>query len=202
MQITDKQRKFLWIAAGILAVVYLGPSLVNAVRMSIARAMAPAYAPKPSPAHLAPQTVTVNANSRPSTGIDPKLLKLIGNYTGGAVLADRGFCRLSVQIKPNADLPGEFTGYSTMSCGPNFLARGRAAGQAATNLAALTPISTSMTGTPAGSAIAFTVDKNFGIPIDGCPISSMTVTPFAGSQIAAEWKAGSCHGGQLILNRK
>jgi hypothetical protein len=204
MQITDKQRKYLWVAGGILAVVYLGPSLINHIRMAFADTQASASSAKPSPVHIAPQTITVTAKS-PLAGVDPQLQKLVGNWTGGAVLPDRGLCNLSVQIKPNSDTAGLFTGYSTMRCGPFIALTGHAV--SAENRAravanSLAPTSTIMTGTPAAGAIEFHVDKAIGVPVDGCPISSMTITPFAGNEVATEWKAGTCHGGNLILNRK
>ncbi len=38
------------------------------------------------------------------------------------------------------------------------------------------------------------VDRNFGVPVDGCAIRSMTISDFATNQVAAEWKDEPCKG--------
>lgn len=206
MTITDKQRKFLWIAGGVLAVIYLGPSLINHVRKAFMETRASATSAKPSPAHPS-QPPAVFSPLPVTPAVDADVARLAGTFNGHSVFADRGLCQLAVQIKPNAEMPGTFTGYSTMSCFPYTSVSGHTQsrmdrGDGVAN--SLTPTSTIMTGTPANGGIAFKVDKAIGTPIWGCPIASMQVTPFAGGQIAVEWtESGSCKGNkQLILTRK
>jgi hypothetical protein len=64
----------------------------------------------------------------------------------------------------------------------------------------VTPTSTIMSGAVVKGDLVFHVDKAIGIPADGCPWTGVTVSPF-GEQVAIEWQAGTCKGGQMILNR-
>jgi YD repeat-containing protein len=42
-------------------------------------------------------------------------------------------------------------------------------------------------------------DKNLGADINGCTVSSFTLTPFGSNRLAAEWETGSCQGGHMVL---
>ncbi len=56
-----------------------------------------------------------------------------------------------------------------------------------------------LTGTMQDGAIHFHPDKNIGTDINGCSVSSFTLTPFGANRLATEWQAGSCQGGHMVL---
>jgi hypothetical protein len=56
-----------------------------------------------------------------------------------------------------------------------------------------------LTGTMQDGAIHFKTDKNIGTDINGCSVSAFTLTPFGSNRLAAEWQAGSCEGGHMVL---
>ena len=64
----------------------------------------------------------------------------------------------------------------------------------------MTPTSAIMSGAVVNGEIVFHIDKAIGTPLDGCIWTGFTVSPFA-DQIAAQWQAGTCQGGQMVLNR-
>ena len=61
------------------------------------------------------------------------------------------------------------------------------------------PDSAILTGTLQDGAIHFRADKTIGTDINGCAVSSFTLTPFGANRLAAEWAAGSCQGGHMVL---
>jgi hypothetical protein len=111
---------------------------------------------------------------------------------------------VGLQIVPVLAKPTEFTGYSTTACNSAFAWVGKkidkehAAKQA---IDSMTPTSVIMSGVVKDGVLQFTVTKSIGTPSGGCPLTAFTITPYAGTQVAAEWKAGTCDGGQMILNR-
>lgn len=53
MQLTDKQRKYAWIGAAVLGIIYFGPTLLNGVRQLTSSGKASAAVAKPSAARVA-----------------------------------------------------------------------------------------------------------------------------------------------------
>jgi hypothetical protein len=205
MQVTDKQRKLIWVGAALIGAYYLIPPIINTVRG--ASPPPPAVEAKPSPVRA------IVPPPPPPSPADPAVLKaaattaafdkLAGNWFNAAVLPYHGLCRIGLQIKTVPDKPGTYTGYSTTTCNPYIALTGKPAtraniGQA--NIESMAPTSIIMTGDIENGAIVFRIDRNIGIPPDGCAITGFNVSPFA-EQIAAQWQAGTCRGGQMILNR-
>jgi hypothetical protein len=65
----------------------------------------------------------------------------------------------------------------------------------------MNPNAAVLTGTVKDSAIHFRADKDIGGDIRGCTVTSFTLTPFGAYQLAAEWEAGKCQGGNMLLWR-
>jgi hypothetical protein len=121
MKLTDKQRKALWIAAGVLTVVHFVPNVVNAVRQQSA-AYRFAHA-KPSPAVLAPDRASTRpappvpvASPAPAAPSVPpevaELSKLVGIWGASVPRPNLGMCDIRLELKPGEEKPG-FIGYST-----------------------------------------------------------------------------------------
>ena len=68
-------------------------------------------------------------------------------------------------------------------------------------LARLSPLSAILTGSNVNGALQFTVDRALGKTVEGCGITSFTVTPFGEGQISVEWQDAPCQGGQLLLRK-
>jgi hypothetical protein len=201
MQVTDKQRKLIWAAAGILALSYLAPHVIHMMRQ--AKAAPEPVTAKPSPVHIAPvptpppDPVALQAQAEAA-----EFNKLMGDWSGAATLP-QGMCRLALQLRPVADKPAHYAGYSTMTCNPTLvlLSEHVPKQQRDIDLAkAMTPTSAIMSGAVENNAIVFHIDTNIGMPISGCAITGFTVSPFA-DQVAAQWQSGTCQGGQMVLNR-
>jgi hypothetical protein len=203
MPITDKQKKqFVWAGAALLGVCYFAPSLVNATRHAFSRPD-PVIA-KPSPVHVAaapppPPPAPVS----PEDALNAQAAKMAGDWLGAGILQNRGLCRIGLQIRPVPDKPGNYTGYSTTGCNPSLALLGHAAtreNMAKDTINAMTPTSVIMSGAAKGGEIVFQISEAIGTPPDGCPVSAFKASPF-GEQIAVQWQAEPCKGGQLILNR-
>jgi hypothetical protein len=112
------------------------------------------------------------------------------------------FCRVQLEIRDKAQ--GEVNGYLKVLCYPT----GRYyqthpkidAGDAF--MKAMTPISAILSGGVRDGGVAFHVDKAIGTSLDGCAITSFSVTPFGTAEVAAEWQKGTCPGGQMTLSRQ
>ena len=206
MQLTDKHRRFAWIGGALIAIYFVAPWAINLVRQ--VSTPTEAATSKPSAAHIAQV-----APAPPPPPPDPVALqlaataaqfnKLAGDWSGAAVLPSHGLCKLILQIRTVADKPATYTGYSTTQCNPYLALTGKTAtreNKARVAVESMTPTSVIMTGTVADNAIVFHVDRNIGTPPDGCAVTGFTVSPFA-DQVAAQWQAGTCQGGQLVLNR-
>jgi hypothetical protein len=206
MQLTDKHRRFAWIGGALIAIYFVAPWGINLVRQA-STPTEPAVA-KPSAAHIASV-----APAPPPPLPDPVALqlaattaqfnKLAGDWSGAAILPAHGLCKLSLQIRTIPDKPAAYTGYSSTSCNPYIALTGKPATKQNMAQAAITSMVTTsviITGAVVNNEIVFHIDRNIGIPPDGCAVTGFTVSPFA-EQVAAQWQAGTCQGGQLVLNR-
>jgi hypothetical protein len=205
MQITNNQRKLIWVVAAILGLCYFAPSLIQRVQYAVA-AEQPEIT-KPSPAHPqlpppppppAPDPATLQASATAA-----QFDKLADDWLGSALLPG-GLCRLGLQIRKAPDTPENYKGFSTISCNTALKVMehpGTPENRAKNAIASMVQTSTIMTGTIKNGQIVFAVDQAIGIPADGCgPITSFTVSPFA-DQIAAVWQQGDCKSQQMVLNR-
>ena len=200
--LTEKNRKLAWIGAGLVAIYFAGPWLMNTAHYVFAGSTAPP-AKKPSPIHTTPQVEVPKATRSPS--FDPEIVSMIGSYGGAGLVPGLGFCQVALQIKRNADKSDEFTGYSSTRCNPSLALTGKVASRenmARDTLAAMSPTSVVARGEVKNGAIHFSVTNNIGVPADNCPISELTATPFASGEIALQWQATEqCMPGQMILRK-
>jgi hypothetical protein len=202
MKLTEKQKKLLWIAAGIFLVIHFAPNILFSVRQAIASRQYSAYAEhaKPPAAHLA-----MPKAPQPLPSPDAGVSRLMGSWLGEGLLADRGFCRLALELKRGDGLPGSYKGYSTISCGPSLPFSGKkmtAENRAQSLINQMTPTSTILSGSVVNGSIEFDVDQDLGGNPDApCPVTHFTVTPFGDNNIAVVWKAGTCAGGTMVLKR-
>ena len=210
MTLTDKQRKSLWIAAAIVAVIYFAPTVLRQ-----ALPARPVAALKPSP--LRPSTVPYPAPGRASptpevsapvasaaavTPADAQFSNLLGIWAGSSIRPNGTICKLRLELRMSQDKPGAYAAYSTMACGPALPVV--ATTQAQRSLVAgmlneMRPVSAVASGSVVKGALEFQVDRNIGASPDGCKPTAFTVSPFGASQIAAQWEEGSCQGGQMIM---
>jgi hypothetical protein len=201
MQLTEKQRKTAWIVAGVLGVVYFGPSIIHGVWRAVMLRQASAYAVKPSPVRVAPPVMPTTSPA-PGTASDPNAAHLLGNWQGGADLPDRGRCVMTLQVKRDPDRAGVFDGYETVHCLQSGVLVGNPANvqnRARDISNASSPTSVIMSGPIANSSIDFHIDRLVGIPVNGCKITAYSIVSFGDGAIAAEWKNAPCPDGNLIL---
>jgi hypothetical protein len=200
MTLTDKQRKYAWIGAAVLGVIYLGPAAIRSIRQAVlTNQAARAAVNKPSPIRVAPSPSIVVT---PSLPIDPAIIHLLGSWQAGADLPERGRCIMTLQVKRDADRPGILNGFETVHCLQSAALTGNAAsvqGRARDVVTANTATSVIMSGKPEGSSINFHIDRLVGIPVNGCKITAYSATPFGDGAIAVEWKDAPCPDGNLIL---
>jgi hypothetical protein len=205
MKLTDKQKKLIWIAVAVLAVLHFAPRfLLMTHQMMVTnrnvQQKPPAGRPAmPTPLAAQPKPGT-DANGNPLP--DLRFVRLTGDWMGGGILPNRGVCRMGFELRL---LPGTtgYTGYSTLTCGPSLPFSGKPQtreNQTASALAQMTPISTILSGQVQDKSIVFHVDQQIGTSPDGCPITGFSATPF-GEQIAVSWQAGNCQGGNMIMQR-
>jgi hypothetical protein len=202
MQLTDKQRKYAWIGAAVLGLIYFGPTLLNGVRHLASSGNASTAQAKPSAARVAlPSPVNTTPIAPPV--VDPLATRLLGTWQALGDLPARGFCTLSLQVKRDPVQPGTYQGYSTISCLPSLAivgARPTAANRALDAANDRTPTSTIMSGPLQDGSIQFHIDRLIGIPVNGCKITGFSLTPFSDGAVAAQWQNAPCPEGNLILH--
>ncbi len=198
---TQQKQRLLWIGGLTLAVAYyVVPSMINASRQAAyqremaarAAAAAKAKAANPLPASGATAALPAEVN------------QVFGVWQGAAPLPT-GMCNLRLELRRKADNPAQVAGFPVLICTsilPILPGQVTPATQQAM-MAKLTPISAVLTGTLAGdsNSLQFSVDKVTGTSVNGCALTSLTVTPFGVDMIAAEWQESTCEGGHLLLKR-
>jgi hypothetical protein len=215
-QLTDKQKKALWIVASALVLIHYAPTILNTIRQQSA-----AY----RLAHQKPQAGISDADRVPSTPAPPpapaapsvppdvaQLSALVGIWGGSMPVPNVGICEIRLELKPGTEKPG-FTGYSTMSCSNVQRIRpGQRSNPQNLNSALLdaTPVSAILSGEIKNGSIDLQQEKAIGVNSKGCNIVSVSLVPFS-EQLAMNWKEGpanwkekpesSCEGGQVIMHR-
>jgi hypothetical protein len=202
MKLTDTQRKWLWIAGIALVVLHFAPRFIATIR----QAANPPAPPKPSAAHVAqvePAVVIVP----PVITVDPQITNAMGIWLGQTVRPDQATsCLLRLELKPTPLKPGDYTGYSTMSCGPTLALIGQRisqSGEAKAILTQMMPVSTILTGPAMNGALQLHASQTIGAPHDGCTVTDLTLTPFGDNNISVKWLESpeTCHGGDMLLRR-
>lgn len=208
----NKNRKWLWLVGACLVLWYFAPGILQSFREAStyqqrmqamnaqalnARGTAGTTAAVPSapaaPGAPAPRYGGTNAVAPQSP--------LVGIWNGNQTQHNGDLCSLTLELRDKPE--GVTAGYANMTCRPVV----RRVGAPMPNaneiiLKAMTPMAAIMSGRMQDGAIAFHVDKAIGTPVDGCPFSAFTVTPFGTQQIAVEWQRGNCASGQMTMTRQ
>jgi hypothetical protein len=207
MQLTDKHRKYLWIAAAVIAAVHFLPGYI----MQFIPHRSPEFA-KPSPVRIDP-SAPGRASLPPQGALsgtlsmvpaDAQFANLMGVWNGSAVRPNNTFCRMRLELRRSPDKPGFYAAYSTTTCGPALPIHATTSAErqvAGIALKQMSPVSASFTGTAVNGALQFDVADNIGSAPDGCMPTALKVTPFGLSQVLAAWKAGTCPDQQMLLQK-
>ena len=150
---------------------------------------------------------------------DPALARFLGIWVGNVAIPNRAApnrpaaCMLRLEVRDNHDKDHPFAGFSTLSCAPSMFEmldkRARhetPAGMVDDMMKQMNPTDAILAGSLAGGSVQFQVQKNVGVAeaSNGCPMSSMTITPFGAEQLDVDWKEsqqGSCQGGELLVKK-
>lgn len=200
MNITNRNRKKLWLVGAILVLLYFAPSALQSFRQAAllrerqraAEAAAQAW-------RNAPAAVPADA---PSAAVIAEIGSLIGVWGGQQAQTNHEICQLALEVRNQAAV--QVTGYAKLVCYPlpSYYPGQPKVDPGTAFLKAFTPIEAVLTAALSGTgAIPFHIDKAIGASVDGCALTSFTVTPFGNDQLAAEWQKGTCPGGQMTLQR-
>jgi hypothetical protein len=207
MDSQPKNRKWWWLIGAGLVLWYFAPGAVQSFRqagayqqqMQLARARAEANraagipaAPGYAPSGSAPMPVATPA--APS--------RLAGVWAGQQGENGSEFCRVQLEVRDKG--PGEVNGYLKLLCYPTgrYYQTHPKIDASDAFMKAMTPVSAILSGGVRDGGVAFHVDKAIGTSVDGCAITSFSVTPFGTDDVAAEWQKGTCPGGQMTLSRQ
>jgi hypothetical protein len=199
MNLTDKQKKYAWIAGGVLVFIHFFlPGIVNTVRHAFTP-NAPAVIQTSSPVHTAPV---------PPPPPPPEVVaatKYGGVWEGDTLMPDANRCTVRLEIRLSDDMPKKLKGYSTVRCMPlQPLGRGNLtqAGVKRSVAEAASPASAVMTGTPQDSGITFAVDQSISSSADNCSITGFRIIDFGQGAVAADWQEGTTCPARHMLLRK
>ena len=176
--LTPQQRKWMWIAAGLLGFWYIGrPMIFYAIQIitypaQVAR-MSAIREQQAKAAAATPATLGIPVN------------RLFGIWEGKTTIDNRGPCGLRFELRQGQG--GKLAGFSTLGC-----VKGPGSVDSETAI---------LSGAAEKGSFQFRVDKVVGPDANGCAPSSFTLTPFGSTQMAAEWKEPTCSGGHVLLTR-
>jgi hypothetical protein len=203
--LTEQQKKYLWIAAGVLAVIHFAPDILMRARSAFSP---PPVIQKPSPVRPALQQAPPPAPPAPEI---VAATRYGGVWTGDAITPppDMDRCSMKLEIRLSDDLPKKLKGYVSKSCVPlqGLAHRGPISNGAVQNMIDQSaPASVIMTGTPAETGISFTTDQAIGTEMNGCSLSALSITEFGQGQVAASWQEtkqeGTCKPGKMMLRKR
>jgi hypothetical protein len=198
---TTQKRRWLWIGGILLAAWYFGPSIINSYRQDAYRK---AVAARQAAAAQAAKAASPLPASGAAAALPAEVNQVLGVWQGAAPLPT-GMCNLRLELRRKADNPAQVAGFPVLICTsiPSILPGQVTPATQQAMMAKLTPVSAVLTGTfhPDPDSLQFTVDKVTGTSVNGCALTSLTVTPFGVDMIAAEWQEGTCEGGHLLLKR-
>lgn len=175
-----------------------------------AAAVVPLPSAPPSPSTPTPAAIAAD---------DPALARFLGIWVGNVAIPNRAAanrpaaCMLRLEVRDSHDKDHPFAGFSTLSCAPSMFEmldkRARhetPAGMVDDMMKQMNPTDAILAGSLAGGSVQFQVQKNVGVAeaSNGCPMSSMTITPFGAEQLDVDWKEsqqGSCQGGELLVKK-
>ena len=208
MNITDKQKKTIWIIASALVILYFAPSVIMWVRRA-AFAQQRAAMQQAARLRAAQQASQQKAPTVANTAPDPNAIagKLIGVWEGSAVLPPaRGFCTERFEVR-QAEAGASFTGTSTVNCAPSLTMMtdpksAPSVTQAAMIGRGLDPVGAKLTGEAKGDSIQFRVDKAYGVEtsVGQCSPTSFTLSTFGTGTAGLDFE-DSCGKHQILLHR-
>ena len=195
MQPNDKQKRFLFIVIGILAILYFAPRIIGMYQQH--RALEAFAHRKPSAAIIAAPIATTAPAAVATSTIPPVAM---GRYAGAGVVIPRQ-CKVDLEVRPAQG--DAYAGYLTVMCFvPPHLTGGKPPFKNPILEAAsqMTPASAIMTGTVENGDLVFTVDRTIGKLGDGCSLTgTFKVSTFGMGKVLVQWQEGECEGGQLLL---
>jgi hypothetical protein len=208
----NKNRKWWWLVGAGLVLWYLAPGALQSFReastyqqrMQAINAQALNTRGTAGNTAVVPSAPVAPGASAPRYGgANPAApaSALAGIWNGNQTQHNGDLCSLTLELRDK--LEGVMAGYANMTCRP--VVRRVGAPMPSANdiiLKAMTPMAAIMSGRMQDGAIAFHVDKPIGTPVDGCPFSAFTVTPFGTQQVAVEWQRGNCDSGQMTMTRQ
>jgi hypothetical protein len=211
-----KHRYFVGIAAVAIFVVYNAPSWIT----SFSTAHAPVSASNPSglrdgnsppasagamgqpppiqssPAQLLPGP-NPGAQSGSSIGAPDAAKSFLGKWSGIVIPSNRDKCYFTAEINQHPEAPNKLFAYSRLDCSANIAMlylQNRPSDPAAKKFL---PESTISSADLKDGPIRFDIISNIG---SGCPVGTLTFTPFGSSALSAEFE-DECGHGDLILQR-
>jgi len=179
MNLTDKQKKGLWIVAGALVIIHFFlPGIVTTVRHAFTHT-SPAVLPKPSPA----VPITPPALTAPAVNT-----KLIGYYSGvwtGSMTTPKfDKCDLRLELRQDQEDLTTMMGYLTKTCIPFANIQHRSASSL---VLAANPETSVMVGVLNADSIVFAIDQTTGTQPGDCPLSAFSTRIFGLTGLSAEW---------------
>jgi hypothetical protein len=194
--LTEKQKKAAWLVAITLVIIHFTPALITTVRQEISTVHAGQA--KPSPLHpmVATPVTAAPAISSPGSSGPFEQAGFIGVWKGSELMPNMDTCALQLELRPSDKKQGEFVGYLTRIClqiaatRPNPLEVVKDS----------TPVSGILSGPLVNDAIQLHLDTAIGVPPNGCSLTNYTVRKFSG-QLSAEWQAGTCPAGTMMLSK-
>ncbi len=194
MNLTDKQKKGLWILAGVLVIIHFFlPGIVTTVRHAFTHT-APAVLPKPSPA------VPMPPPAPPSSTVNQKLIGYYsGVWMGSMTTAKFDKCDLRLELRQDQEDLTKMMGYLTKTCVPFANIQHRSASSL---VLAANPETSVMVGVINADSIVFAIDQTTGMQPGDCPLSAFSTRIFGLTGLNAEWKQGNCSSGTAMLIKK
>jgi hypothetical protein len=194
-QLTEKQKKYVWIVAGVLLFIHFFlPRITSLFRASSGRAANPPS----SPIHV------VRTPPPPPSPEVAAATKYGGVWQGDTLMPDANRCAVRLEIRLSDDVPKTLKGYVSKKCLPlQPLGRGPLTRGAVNEMVreTATPASAVMTGTAQPDGINFTVDQTISASSDGCSFSAFKIDDFGQAQVMADWQEGTCPPGKMLLKK-
>lgn len=202
MNTDSNDRKWMWAAIIVVAVLYFTPQVMQSFRQA-AFYRQQAQNPQVQNGRALPTNAVAPARSMvPGNPVAPVARPmpslLVGTWQGQQMQAGRKLCTLTLEMREST--PDVMGGYAKLTCYPLPVA-----GQAhypAQNIARyLSPTAAVLSGRIENGAVAFRIDKTIGTTPEGCALSEFNVSSFGNDQVAAQWEIGACGKGEVIAQR-
>jgi len=211
-----KSPKFMWVVGGVLVWWFFGPSIPGIIRQ--------AFISRPSPSVQASSSKDKNAvgssggpplpaPAASAPPADAALHNLMGTWEG-TISLNQEPCNISLELREDHDKPGQFLGYSKLSCQPTMLEimQRQESGHKMTPAEALKrmadamkPSATNFAGIAENGAIKLTAQNTFGLTGQGCSIATFSVMPAGSHDLGTDFAENAvpgCEGGQLVMKKK